>query len=68
MNSLYGETPDPQEWTCPICESNLMDMPLELLAHQLKCKRAKQESKFVNYMNFYLSILYWFINLMTLYE
>lgn len=40
-NSLYGETPDPEEWVCPVCEENLMGLPTELLCHHVLCKRKK---------------------------
>jgi len=38
---LYGEEPDPEDWTCPLCERNMMGMPLELLCHNVECKRKK---------------------------
>lgn len=43
--SLYGDElePNPEEWTCPICDTNMMRMPLELLCHNVECKRKKDE-------------------------
>jgi hypothetical protein len=38
---LYGELPDPDEWTCPLCNINVMASPLELLIHHAQCRLAK---------------------------